>query len=272
MKICLWILALTLTIPCYAQSDLDLPIQRPVYDPNPEEPDPPPPPPPEPDPVEWLPSDEPPPVFFGEEIPVETETIFYVLDRSCSMMVAMPYRTPDSMLEDFGQKLSNGVRLPLAWHKRWDIAKMECLRSINGLSPRFKFNVIVYDCSVLQWQQTPQWANAANKQAITSWLVSGDGSHLGGGTGTGPAVVAALGWKENLAVALLTDGDPSCPKAVTRQPIDTYADHRRMIRVANTQGARIDVFYIYTGLPMPKIFCQNVAKENNGMFIEIHGD
>jgi len=225
--------------PTGAPTDLDLPLEKPEYvgDPVDEEP---------PTPEEPIddPSDEPPPTIYGEEIDSENDTIFYVLDVSCSMgWDRQSYTTVD------GQRRS-GPRI--------DRAKAELVRSIMGLSENFKFNIIGYDCGTRQWRQAMQEANDANKQAAMGWI---GGLQPTGATGTGPATSLGLSDKENMSVVLLTDGAPNCGA-------NGQSGHRRMIRNANTQGATINVFGIAASGSY-RSFCQGVAADSGGSYFDV---
>jgi hypothetical protein len=190
------------------------------------------------------PTDEgPPPVFFGEEISTENDTIVYVIDISCSMI-----SSTDPFVGADGQT-HTGNRL--------DRAKAETIRSIMALSESFKFNVVSYDCITNTWSSELKKASEANKAAASAWV---NALKVAGGTGTGPAVVLGLNFGDVMAVAVLTDGEPNCG-------VDMEG-HRQMIRVQNDQGARIDVFGIQaTGIY--RSFCRSVASENSGTYFDV---
>lgn len=177
--------------------ELDLPVSPETFTPLP------PPPPPKGHPSDD-PRDEPPPIFFGEEIDSPNETLVYVLDYSGSM--------------------AGGGRI--------DALRKEVARSISQLASTFRFNIIIYDCIMKQWAPELCQATEGNKASAIGWIE--EMPLLGGGTGTGPAVALALDDKEVKAVVLLTDGDPNCGAM----------DHRTMIRDANTQDAIVTVFGI----------------------------
>lgn len=208
------------------QPDLDLPILPAAYDPRLQ--------PPAPAPTDdgtGDPRDEPLPVFYGEEITTEGGSLIYVLDFSGSM--------------------SYGTRLATV--------KDQFRRSVSQLPPTFRLNVVLYDCSLLQWAPSAREATLENKADAIAWVEGLE--PVGGGTATGPAVALALAEKENLSVVLLTDGDPNCG-------VDYNGGHRRMIRDANTQGASITVFGIdawgdYRG------FCQDVAADSGGSYFDV---
>jgi hypothetical protein len=237
---------------------LDVPLHKPQYQPpampspspTPSPPPPPPTPTPQPDPVDENdptpdPTDETdPPTLYGEEIETEEDTIFYVLDVSCSMgWDSQSYTTADG-------RRARGPRI--------DRAKSELTRSIMGLSENFKFNVIAYDCSTRQWSRGMKEADDSNKQDAIRWI--GRLSPTGA-TGTGPACALALGDKENMSVVLLTDGAPNCGAS-------GLDGHRRVIRNANTQGAVINVFGIAASGSY-RSFCRGVASDAGGSYFDV---
>jgi hypothetical protein len=227
-----------------APTNLDLPMEKPVYvNPNPT------PTPDEDVPIEDDgdeddPRDEPPPVIYGEEIDTESDTIFYVIDISCSMdWDNQSYTTLDG-------SRANGPRI--------DRAKAELSRSILGLSRNFSFNIIAFDCGTRRWSSSMQEANDGNKAAALGWVRS---LQPVGATGTGPATALSLGDKENMSVVLLTDGAPNCGA-------NSDNGHRQMISRANTQGATINVFGIAASGSY-RAFCQNVASDAGGSYFDV---
>jgi len=190
------------------------------------------------------PSDEPPPTIYGEEITSENDTIFYVVDFSGSMR-----RDRQSFTTPAGT-VRQGARI--------DRAKAELTRSIQGLSPNFRFNIVSYNCNTRTWQGGMVEADEANKQAAIAWI---DSQRASGGTATGPATALGLAEAENMAVVLLTDGRPNCGA-------DGYEGHRQTIRIANVQGAVINVFGIAASGDY-RAFCQAVAADSGGTFVDV---
>ncbi len=183
-------------------------------------------PPPPPD----DPRDEPGPVFFGEEIETDNDTLVYVIDTSSSM------RHDDRMLK----------------------AKRECERSISALPPNIRFNVIGYSCSIRVLWSGVRPAVPANKSAARQFVGS-----LGadGATGTGPAVALGLADRSVDALVLLTDGAPNCGA-------NGMDGHRAMIRNSNIQRASIHVFGIAASGSY-RAFCQDVAADNGGSYTDV---
>ncbi|MGE0709572.1 MAG: hypothetical protein AB7N76_20935 [Planctomycetota bacterium] len=190
------------------------------------------------------PRDTPPPTIYGEEINSENDTIYYVLDISCSMdWDTQSYTTLDGHTR-------RGTRM--------DRAKAELARSITGLGDNFKFNVLSFDCGTRQWQRSMVEATGGNKASAISWVM---GQQPTGATGTGPATALALGQKDNMAVVLLTDGEPNCGA-------NSINGHRTMISHANTQGATINVFGIAAS-GVYRAFCQSVASDSGGSYFDV---
>ena len=190
------------------------------------------------------PRDTPPPTIYGEEIDSENDTIYYVLDISCSMgWDSQSYTTMDGQTR-------RGPRI--------DRAKAELGRSISGLGDNFKFNIIAFDCGTRQWQRQMVEATSGNKQAAIGWTM---GLRPTGATGTGPATALALGERSNMAVVLLTDGAPNCGA-------NGSSGHRRMISSANSQGATINVFGIAASGSY-RAFCQAVASDSGGAYFDV---
>jgi hypothetical protein len=218
--------------------DLDLPIEPaklavPITPPAPPE-----------EPPGEDPRDTPPPTIYGEEIDTENDTIFYVLDISCSMgWDTQSYTTVD------GQN-RRGPRI--------DRAKAELARSIMGLSDNFKFNIVAYDCGTRRWKGSMQDATDPNKSAAISWTMALQPT---GATGTGPACALALGDKDNMTIVLLTDGAPNCGAS-------GLSGHRSMISSANTQGATVNVFGIAASGSY-RAFCQGVAGDSGGSYYDV---
>jgi hypothetical protein len=212
-----------------SQPDLDLPIVPEHYDPKSPAPGPVPPSAAAGDVAD--PRDEPVPVFFGEEIETPSDSLVYVIDFSCSM-----YN------EGRDQK-----------------AKAEFARSVGGLPPSLRFNVVVYSCELLVWSPSLRPASDENKQAAIDFVT---GRHPMSGTATGPAVGLALRQDTaNKAVVLLTDGEPNCGA-------EGIPGHRAMIAHHNAQGATIHVFGISAGEPW-RSFCLQVAADSGGNYVDV---
>lgn len=228
-------------------SGLDLPVMDPTKTPDPNDP---PKPPGWDDGIElgpiafdgiFDPRDIPPPIFFGEEIKMESDTLVYVVDRSGSMQ-AWSMRNRENRLL---------------------LAKQETNGSIEHLAQSIKFNIIFFDCSLRTWQPEPVPATYENKQAAMAWV---NGQELGGGTGTAPAIVAALLFKPGVII-LLTDGGPNCPVQSSGGQPAWNEEHLRIIRTENTEGAPIHVFGI-DAYWIFRDFCRAVASQSGGNYYE----
>ena len=229
------ILIVILLCSCSSIDNLDLPMMPPERKLNhsilpPEE---------EPEPPE-------PPQFYGEPVPSINNTISFVLDKSCSMSVGNNWVADDGTI---------------AYGTRLDRARHEMKKCILTLPKTFKFNVFVYDCTIRRWSPKLKEANAENKASCSAWCDAN--IWVGGGTGTGPAVMLSLEDKETKAVVLLTDGAPGCGSFGIQ-------GHRTMINNANTQRAKIDVFGIGVTHLSFKQFCKDVASDSGGSFIDMN--
>lgn len=187
------------------------------------------------------------PTIYDEDLPTTTESIIYVLDISGSMDWGVgPYTGLDG-------NPTSGTRL--------DRAKAELIRSIQGLTEDFKFNVFAYDCDLQRWSPARQQAVPAAKASASGWVSSRQAM---GATGTGPAVAAALGDKDNFCVVLLSDGAPNC----IGYSSGSIAQHRAMIRAANTQGAVIHCFGIGAYGEFEQ-FLRDVARDSGGQYFPV---
>lgn len=246
---------------CAPQDDLDLPVWPRATPPpidatrqlGPQQLSPVEPPPPEKDP-----RDEPPPVFFGEEIDVEGGAIVFVIDRSGSM--DEPLRPVERGIGVDGQPVLLGPDSPT----RLEAAQRELVRCLSSLAPNLRFNVWAFDCTVTSWAYDLRAADAAGKASAIAWVEALRG---GSSTGTGPAVARALAaHRECVSYVLLTDGAPNCTGGnnYTADP----PEHRRMIRDANAQGAAITVFGIAASGSY-RAFCQQVAADSGGAYFDV---
>ncbi|HYE89686.1 MAG TPA: hypothetical protein VEA38_01645 [Terriglobales bacterium] len=202
------------------------------------------------------PRDEPPPVFFGEEIGADGGAIVFVIDRSGSM--SDPVRPYATGIGPGGQVVPLDPSIP-APPTRMEAAKAELRRCIAALAPSFRFNLFAYDCTITQWSAALQPADPAPKASALAWL---EGLQPGGATATGPATAAALLQHPNcVSFVLLTDGAPNCP-------FGDRSEHRAMIRAANRQGATIAVFGI-AAYGEFRGFCQAVAADSGGPYYDV---
>lgn len=201
------------------------------------------------------PSDTPPPVFFGEEMESETDSIVYVLDESGSMR---RFRTR------WQTKDGTTVR-----GTRWERAVYEASLSIEGLAESFTFSIWVYECGVDAWPKKgrPVEATTENKKAALSFLAS---RQPWGPTGTGAAVSKAIKRPVGLCV-LLTDGAPNCGSEAKKSATDgAHANaHREIIRRNNRHATPINVFGIQADKRAYRRFCEGVANDSKGRFFEI---
>lgn len=193
----------------------------------------------------------PPPQIYGKDIVSSSASVIYVIDISASMgWEPGQYVAPDGSVQ-------TGARI--------DRAKAALIKSVTSLPKSFKFNIIAYDCSVIEWQLELVDADAAHKDLADAWI----GTLVPqGATGTGPAMTIALMDKTNKLVILLTDGAPNCGAGDEQGDASCLAAHLSQIDWANTQHAEIDVFGIGATGDF-KNFCLMVAAHNAGSYTDV---
>jgi secreted protein with Ig-like and vWFA domain len=189
-----------------------------------------PPPAPVPAPPAAPPPEEPAPIFYGEEIESPNATIVYVLDVSGSMLK----------------------------HDRIKKAQTEATRSIAGLPESFRFNVVTFSCTTKRLWPSLRRADHAAKAEASAFVRS---LVPYGATATGPGTALALSDKQVQAVALLTDGIPSCGGL----GVD---GHRALINTANSQRAVINVFGVAASSSF-RDFLRNVASDGGGNYYDV---
>lgn len=188
------------------------------------------------------PRDEPPPVFFGEEIEVDDGALVYVIDCSGSMLHRE--RTTPGGQRDGPSRMQR--------------AQAELTRSIAGLPRTLRFNVVAYSCAMaVLWPEALR-ATEENKAAALAFVA---GMTPDGLTGTGPASALALSDRSAKALVLLTDGAPNCGA-------NGHEGHRAMIARANAQRAAINVFGIDASGDH-RVFCVNVASDSGGTYVDV---
>lgn len=187
------------------------------------------------------------PEFFGQPVDSETDSVVFVIDRSGSM--------------GWDSKSFTGLNGQPTRGDRLTRAKTELIRAVGALTENFKFNMVAYDCSITKWKSSGTVkADDGNKAGAYAWINSLD---PGGGTMTGPSGAEGLRIdSENKLVVLLTDGSPNCGG-------NSDNDHRRQIRQANKQNAKVDVFGVGVDGSDLRSFCQGVAADNGGRYVEV---
>ncbi len=186
-----------------------------------------------------------PPELYGEEIPVETAEIVYIIDRSCSMQSG--YQT---FINENGQQVS-GYRM--------DRAKSEVISSVNALSSNFKFDIVAFDCAKSYCFGTTMDATEGNKISGAGWTA---GLSPTGATGTGPTCAWALGnYGDCRTFVLVTDGGPNCMDS-SGWSSGSWQQHAAMISGANGDGDVIHVILISPSYADMISFGQAVSSQN----------
>ena len=210
------------------------------------------PPPPEPGSSEDVDPD--PPKFYGVDVRSENRSIFYVVDISGSMA----YDVADYTCADGSTARGN----------RLDRAKAEIEKSVATLPESFRFNLLAYDCSVLQCFEHLAPADATHKAAAIGWARK---LEPGGGTGTGPAVALALRQDPGDLVGLvvlLSDGAPNCHVGGNCGDLMDSDRHRQIIRWANLRPAVVDACGIGCAGEFRR-FMEAVASDSGGTYVDV---
>jgi len=192
--------------------------------------------------------DDIPVLFYGHEITSEETTLIYVLDFSESMGY---YTTGFIIIQD---SPTSTHTIPIFYSDR---LKEEFAASVSALSANMRFNVIAFNCNVVQWASSLVQATDSAKAESIAWVTS---RRAEGGTATSAAVVAALQDPEVEMVVLLTDGMPTCPTYV-------WEDHREAIRRSNLRHIPIHCFGLGNGASGP--FLNTVAADSGGICVEV---
>ncbi len=189
------------------------------------------------------------PSVSGQTITSSTSSVVYVIDVS------------GSMGWDMGQySLPDGTP---AVGDRLDRVKSQVVQSIQSLPPGFQFQVMSHDCGQYFWQTGLVAATDATRTDACQWVAN---LQPLGATGTGPAVVAALGFQPNNLIVLFTDGGANCGAGDGSGDDACLAAHRQLILTANTQGTVIDVFEVNPSGGSADAFCQGIASDNGGTY------
>ena len=179
--------------------------------------------------------------IFGQTIGLPSDSAVFVLKRSGGMAWAV-----NPWTDRFGNMVTGS---------RWDRAVDGALASINQLDPNVLFNVYTYACNRDSFSPATVPATAANKADAEAYLLN---KVAYGGSGTGPAVAAALGHRSNLTLMLITDGQPNCGASGT-------TGHKAVALSGNTQGASIHTFGIADS-GIFATFLQELAQETGGTY------
>lgn len=198
--------------------------------------------------------------FYGEELPVEEDELIYVIDVSGSM--------------DWGHMTYTDLDGTPATGSQLDRAKVELIRSIQGLSEDLRFNIVSYNCESQSWEPELRHATPDQKASAAAWV---EGLRARGGAGTGPAVMDALEYQDNRTIVLLSNVPPGC-RGNTKLLVDDgplfrgvngFGGHLRMITSANNQEAKIHTFGI-GAYGQFESFLRSIAQGTGGNYIPVN--
>lgn len=212
------------------------------------------------------------------DVPTPSRSILFVVDVSGSMEQEIVER--ERYLDP-----------AYASFQRLDIVKTELSRTIEGLEPYVRFNVVTFAAEVDAWKKKLVGANVLHKSSATTWIrklepIGGQSkedlhevglyasANLDGGrTNTYAALMHALdadgtgkekgkGWAVDVdTIFFLSDGRPSIGKYVDTDDI------LREVREAN-QLRRVVIHALAIG-EFQKTFMQQLARENGGTFVDL---
>ena len=143
-------------------------------------------------------------------------------------------------------------------------AKRELLKSIEGLMPKAKFGIVVFNNSVARWQHSLVEANAKNKRLAAQFV---ERQNPQASTASFDALAAALEFDVE-AIYFLTDGAPTCGKILA--PVDIVRSVTGTNRVRRISIYTIGIAPGYPGSPTDA-FLKKLAEENLGSYRRIDG-
>lgn len=182
--------------------------------------------------------------LMGQTLPIPGDRVTYLIDISGSMGSGTLNWT-----DRFGNPVT-GTRL--------EFVQDRVIASFQALPDTARFNVFNFACNRNSWMPQTEFATAANKVDAEAWVM---GLAAWGGTGTGPAISAALQERENLTLLIITDGQPNCGASGT-------AGHVCLAMSGNTQGATFHTFGIEAFGTFQQ-FLEDLAAATGGTFTAV---
>jgi len=180
--------------------------------------------------------------FFGDRISPRS---VFVIDTSSSMTQATSLRRPGARTSARGSEEKDvGPR-----ERKIEIVRAELIRALNGLQPRFRFNILAYNATVLPWRGKGGHLYDATSTAVRSAVEFAERLSTESGTNIHDALAAALEAAYVETVYLLSDGVPSrggdAPEIERRAEALNYLKGVRVITygfAAEGQGAYDEEF------------------------------
>jgi HEAT repeat protein len=181
--------------------------------------------------------------FFG--IPLETDRVIFVLDRSGSM------DAPDVAA---GAAPAKDGAVPA--RTRFQRAIAETLGAAGRLGPSTRVNVILFESSVVRWQKSLAPLDPAARTDLDRFLLK---QEPGGQTNLYDALEAALDDRGVDTLVVLTDGQPNLGKYT--YPDDILAAVRR-----RNETRRIAIHCVSLGTDSDLL--RRLAAENSGQYAQ----
>lgn len=178
-----------------------------------------------------------PPKFYG--IPLETESVVFVIDQSGSMSGGgSPFIAPGAIA---GSK--------------WETAVRELLSAVEQLADGTDVNVILFETGVRAWRRGPQRLSKATRTSMRRFLGR---LQPGGATNLYDALDKALRTPDIETIVLLSDGAPTHGRFVDQASIlaSVQALNRR-------RGVVIHTVSIGGGSPLLRL----IATQNDGEYV-----
>lgn len=145
-------------------------------------------------------------------------------------------------------------------------ARRELEAAVSALPSCIRFGLVAFDCNVYPWRTELVRATDENRAEAASWIRALEPQ---GANGLAPALVSALGWRENRLVYVVLDGGPNCGAGDETGDETCWKAHRGAVAQANVQRATIDVVAVRGSWPAFLDFARALAAENTGeCFVE----
>jgi HEAT repeat protein len=178
-----------------------------------------------------------PPKFYG--IPLETESVVFVIDQSGSMAGGgSPFIAPGNVA---GSK--------------WDTAVRELLDAVEQLEDGTDVNVILFETGVRPWRRSPQRLSKATRTSLKRFLGK---LQPGGATNLYDALERALRTPDIETIVLLSDGAPTHGRFIDPSSILAAVEDMNKRR-----GVVIHTVSIGGGSPL----LRRIATQNDGEYV-----
>ena len=178
-----------------------------------------------------------PPKFYG--IPLETESVVFVIDQSGSMAGGgSPFVAPSNVA---GSK--------------WETAVRELLAAVEELADGTDVNVILFETGVRAWRQAPQRLSKATRTSLKRFLAK---LQPGGATNLYDALDRALRTPDLETVVLLSDGAPTHGR---------FVDQSSILAAVQALNVRRGVVVHTVSIGGDSALLQLIATQNDGEYV-----